>query len=52
MDYTKEVAPVLESLMAEVEKLVNESELPDKVDIEYWNDFLCETLERSRFGST
>ena len=52
LDYTKEVAPVLESLMAEVEKLVNESELPEKVDIEYWNDFLCETLERRRFGST
>jgi hypothetical protein len=50
LDYTKEVAPALESLMTEVEKLVNESDLPAKVDTEYWNRFLCETLEKSRFN--
>jgi hypothetical protein len=49
LDYTNEVAPVLESLMDEVERLVNESDLPEKVDIDYWNKFICETLETSRF---
>jgi hypothetical protein len=37
--------------MDEVERLVNESNLPEKVDIEYWNNFLCETLETSRFSA-
>lgn len=49
LDYTNEVAPVLESLMDEVEKLVNESNLPEKVDVGYWNRFICETLEATRF---
>jgi hypothetical protein len=49
LDYTNEVAPVLESLMDEVEGLVNESDLPEKIDIDYWNKFICETLEKSRF---
>jgi hypothetical protein len=49
LDYANEVAPQLESLMDEVQKLVNESDLPDKVDIEYWNNFLCETLESNVF---
>jgi hypothetical protein len=49
LDYTNEVAPVLESMMDDVERLVNESNLPEKVDIDYWNNFLCETLEANRF---
>jgi len=52
LDYTGEVAQVLESLMDEVEKLVNESDLPDKVDVEYWDGFICETLEASRFKAS
>jgi hypothetical protein len=52
LDYTGEVAPVLESLMDEVEKLVNESDLPDKVDDDYWDQFICETLETSRFKAS
>ena len=52
LDYTNEVAPVLESLMDEVEKLVTDSNLPEKVDVEYWNDFICETLEASRFKAS
>lgn len=52
LDYAGEVAPVLESLMDEVEKLVNDSELPDKVDVEYWDNFICETLEVSRFKAS
>ena len=49
LDYINEVAPVLEALMDEVETLVNASELPEQVDVEYWDDFLCEVLETSRF---
>ena len=49
LDYTTEVAPELESLMDEVEKLVNESALPEKVDVEYWNSFICDALETIRF---
>lgn len=49
LDYINEVAPALEALMDEVETLVNASELPEQVDTEYWDDFLCEVLETSRF---
>jgi len=49
LDYSNEVAPVLESLMDEVEKLVSVSSLPEEIDRDYWNNFICETLERERF---
>ncbi len=49
LDYANEVAPVLESLMDEVEGLINTSNLPDKVDVEFWDSFICETLETYRF---
>jgi predicted nucleotidyltransferase len=49
LDYTTEVAPVLESLMDEVEKLVTHSNLPEKVDIDYWDRFICDTIENTRF---
>ncbi len=49
LDYATEVAPVLESLMDEVEKLIGESNLPGSVDVKYWERFICETLERERF---
>ena len=49
LDYTTEVAPVLESLMDEVEKLVSQSDLPEKVDIDYWDRFICDTIENTRF---
>jgi hypothetical protein len=49
LDYTAEVAPALESLMDEVEKLVGQSDLPEKVDIDYWDGFICATIENSRF---
>jgi len=35
--------------MDEVENLISESELPERVDIEYWNRFICETVEKERF---
>lgn len=49
LDYSTEVAPVLESLMDEVEKLVSASSLPEETDRDYWNNFIYETLERERF---
>ena len=49
LDYARQVAPRLESLMDEVERLVSESDLPERVDVEYWNHFICETLEATRF---
>ena len=50
LDYQREVAPILESLMDEVEELVRKSNLPEKVDSAYWENFLCQTLEATRFG--
>jgi hypothetical protein len=35
--------------MDEVEKLVGQSDLPEKVDIDYWDGFICATIENSRF---
>ncbi|MGD9159739.1 MAG: hypothetical protein PVG39_15095, partial [Desulfobacteraceae bacterium] len=49
LDYSKDVAPVLESLMEEVEELIKQSNLPEKVDIDFWNNFICATLEKARF---
>ena len=49
LDYMAEVAPVLESLMEEVEELVSKSELPEKADVAYWNRFICDTIESRLF---
>jgi hypothetical protein len=49
LDYLTEVAPVLESLMDEVESLAAGSRLPEKADRSYWDDFICRTLEREVF---
>ena len=45
MDYTTEAAPLLESLMDEVETLSEKSELPQKVDRKFWDNFLVKTIE-------
>lgn len=45
MDYTTEAAPLLESLMDEVEILSAKSRLPKKVDRKYWDQFLIDTIE-------
>jgi len=49
LDYAGEVAPVLESLMDEVEILIRKSDLPDEVDTRFWKSFICEALETTRF---
>lgn len=50
LDYTTEVAPRFEQLMEEVEELSKQSNLPDKVEVRFWNDFIIETMERSLFS--
>jgi len=52
LDYASEVAPVLESLMEEVEILIRESNLPEKVDTKFWKTFICEALETARFKAS
>ncbi len=49
LDYPTQVAPALESLMDEVERLLAESRLPEAADLAYWERFICETLEKHRF---
>ena len=50
LDYRTEAAPALEALMEEVEALVRTSSLPEKADTDYWDRFICETLEREYPG--
>lgn len=50
LDYTTQVAPALESLMEEVQQLLDQSNLPDQVDLQYWEDFICDVVERHYFG--
>lgn len=45
LDYTTEVAPVLENLLDELEELSSESSLPDNADRQFWDDFIISTLE-------
>jgi len=49
-----QVAHLLDSLIDEVEELTKESNLPDKPDTEFWNDFLMNTvtdIHRNRYAS-
>jgi hypothetical protein len=41
-DYLTEVAPDLERLMSEIEALAQKSTLPEKVDRDFWNQFIIE----------
>ena len=42
LDYKSEVAPLLESLMDEVEILSEKSNLPQKADRDFWNKFIID----------
>ena len=42
LDYTTEVAPELERLVDEVNKLSETSTLPEKVDVQFWEEFLLD----------
>ncbi len=46
LDYVKEVSPVLENLMNEVEELSKNSKLPEKTDRSYWDKFLFDTIDK------
>ena len=50
LDYLTEVAPVLESLMEEVEELSLKSTLPEKVDRKFWDQFICDAVESELFS--
>jgi hypothetical protein len=52
LDYATQVAPALEKLMAEVEDLLDRSDLPERADAAYWERFICETLDAYRFRSS
>lgn len=45
MDYTTEAAPLLDTLMDEVEALAAESSLPEKADHKFWENFIIRTVE-------
>ena len=49
LDYLSEVGPELETLMEEVERLAFASNLPETVDRKFWDQFICDTLERELF---
>ena len=49
LDYLSEVGPVLETLMEEVENLALSSNLPETVDRKFWDQFICDMLERELF---
>lgn len=49
LDYLTEVAPALEEIMEEVENLACNSNLPKETDREFWEKFVCETVERELF---
>jgi len=46
LDYKTEVAPALEELVEEIDALSKLSNLPDKVDTEYWDNFILKTYDR------
>jgi hypothetical protein len=50
LDYLTEVAPVLESLMEEVEALSLSSTLPEAVDRKFWDQFICDAIESELFS--
>ena len=50
LDYLTEVAPMLESLMEEVEELSLKSTLPETVDRKFWDQFICDAVESELFS--
>ena len=49
LHYLKEVAPNLEVLMTEIEELSVASQLPEKTNRKYWDDFLIKVLRNELF---
>jgi hypothetical protein len=46
LDYTTEVAPLLEKLVEEVEELSLKSNYPESVNRKFWDDLLVELIEK------
>jgi hypothetical protein len=42
LDFTTQVQPVLENLVDEIEVLAEQSDLPEKVDRKYWDQFIVD----------
>lgn len=51
LDYRTQVEPYLNDVMDRVENLASISKLPDKVDIEFWNNLLIETCKKQIINS-
>lgn len=49
LDYSTVVAPLLDSLMDEVEELASKSTLPEKVDRKWWDQWLIKTLKQKMY---
>jgi hypothetical protein len=49
LDYQSIVAPKLNDLISEVEELSKNCNLPEKVDRNFWNKFIMDTLEQYHF---
>jgi predicted nucleotidyltransferase len=47
LDYLTQVEPKLEDLMERTEALSKKTELPKTVDLNYWNNFIYNTIEES-----
>lgn len=50
VDYLTEALPYLESLMGDVELLSKESDLPEKVDRNYWDRFIIDVVKKHYFS--
>ena len=51
LDYQKTVAPALEDLITEVEALSLKSDLPEKVDRKFWDEYIMKLIEFEHFTS-
>lgn len=47
LHYANELANKLDNLMDEIEELSKNSNLPEKVDRKFWDDFLIKTIEEN-----
>lgn len=50
LNYAKEIAPYLDSLMYKVEELNNKSKLPEKADVKFWDNFLIDVVGQKSYN--
>jgi predicted nucleotidyltransferase len=48
-NYVQVVSPLLDSLTSEIDSLLQQSTLPEYVDIDFWDEWLVRTIEREVF---